>query len=77
MNIFSQSKFSIKLLVAFVVCALITLAVGALGMVGISRLAAALLLTFSNSLVSVGATNKTTASPEHEASQHSSLNRYA
>ena len=62
MNILNTSKFSTKLLTAFVICALITLAVGGLGMVGISRLATALSLTFSNSLVSVGNTNETLAS---------------
>ncbi len=62
MNILSQSKFSTKLLTAFVICALITLAVGGLGMMGISRLATALSLTFSNSLVSEGNINKTLTS---------------
>ncbi|AHF68365.1 MULTISPECIES: methyl-accepting chemotaxis protein [Pseudomonas] len=62
MNILSQSKFSTKLLAAFIVCALITLAVGGLGMVGISRLSDALALTFSNNLVSVGNTNETLTS---------------
>ncbi|RMQ50130.1 Methyl-accepting chemotaxis protein [Pseudomonas cichorii] len=62
MNILSQSKFSTKLLTAFIICALITLAVGGLGMVGISRLSDALALTFSNNLVSVGNTNETLTS---------------
>ncbi|MDO7926208.1 methyl-accepting chemotaxis protein [Pseudomonas sp. KFB-139] len=62
MNILSQSKFSTKLLAAFIVCALITLAVGGLGMVGVSRLSDALALTFSNNLVSVGNTNETLTS---------------
>jgi methyl-accepting chemotaxis protein len=62
MNILNQSKFSTKLLSSFVICALITLAVGGLGMVGISRLATALSLTFSNSLVSVGNINETLTS---------------
>ncbi|GFM81665.1 methyl-accepting chemotaxis protein [Pseudomonas cichorii] len=62
MNILSQSKFSTKLLAAFIVCALITLAVGGLGMVGISRLSDALASTFSNNLVSVGNTNETLTS---------------
>ncbi|MCV4281895.1 methyl-accepting chemotaxis protein [Pseudomonas capsici] len=62
MNILSQSKFSTKLLAAFIFCALITLAVGGLGMVGISRLADALALTFSNNLVSVANTNETLTS---------------
>jgi methyl-accepting chemotaxis protein len=62
MNILNQSKFSTKLLSSFVICALITLAVGGLGMMGISRLATALSLTFSNSLVSVGNINETLTS---------------
>ncbi len=62
MNILSQSKFSTKLLTAFVICALITLAVGGLGMAGINRLADALSFTFSNSLTSVSNTNETLAS---------------
>jgi methyl-accepting chemotaxis protein len=55
----NQSKFSTKLLSSFVICALITLAVGGVGMVGINRLAAALSLTFSNSLVSASNTGET------------------
>jgi methyl-accepting chemotaxis protein len=62
LNILNQSKFSTKLLTAFVICALITLAVGGLGMAGINRLATALSLTFSNSLVSVGNVNETLSS---------------
>ena len=62
MNLLNQSKFSTKLLTSFVICALITLAVGGLGMVGINRLATALSLTFSNSLVSVGNINETMTS---------------
>lgn len=62
MNILNQSKFSTKLLAAFTFCALITLAVGSLGMVGISRLADALALTFSNNLVSVSNTSETLTS---------------
>ena len=62
MNILNQSKFSTKLLSSFALCALITLAVGGLGMAGINRLAAALSLTFSNSLVSVGNVNETLSS---------------
>jgi methyl-accepting chemotaxis protein len=61
-NLLNQSKFSTRLLTSFVICALITLAVGGLGMVGISRLATALTLTFSNSLVSVGNINETMTS---------------
>jgi len=59
MNILNQSKFSTKLLSSFVICALITLAVGGVGMVGINRLSAALSLTFSNSLVSASNTSET------------------
>jgi len=44
---------------AFIVCAMITLAVGGLGMLGINRLSDALELTFSNNLVSVANTNET------------------
>ncbi|WP_454834609.1 methyl-accepting chemotaxis protein [Pseudomonas lini] len=55
----NQSKFSTKLLSSFVICALITLAVGGVGMVGINRLATALSLTFSNSLVSASNTGET------------------
>lgn len=62
MNILSQSKFSTKLLTAFAVCSLITLVVGGVGMMGISRLAAELSLTFSSRLVSVGSTYETLAS---------------
>ncbi|MFH7359993.1 MCP four helix bundle domain-containing protein, partial [Pseudomonas syringae pv. tagetis] len=54
--------FSTKLLSAFLVCALITLAVGGLGLVGVTRLANALVLTFSNNLVSVSNTNETLTS---------------
>lgn len=62
MNFLRQSKFSTKLLSAFILCALITLAVGGLGMTGVTRLASALELTFSNNLVSVGNTNETLTS---------------
>lgn len=62
MNILNQCKFSTKLLSSFIICALITLAVGGLGMVGINRLATALSVTFSNSLVSVGNINETLTS---------------
>ncbi|WP_343077610.1 methyl-accepting chemotaxis protein [Pseudomonas sp.] len=59
MNFLNQSKFSTRLMAAFVICALITLAVGGVGMVGISRLSTALSLTFSNSLVSASNTGQT------------------
>lgn len=62
MSILSHSKFSTKLLAAFVTCALITLAVGGLGMLSISRLATALSLAFSNNLVAVSNTSETLAS---------------
>nr|WP_249582285.1 methyl-accepting chemotaxis protein [Pseudomonas viridiflava] len=62
MNILRQFKFSTKLLSAFIICALITLAVGGLGMTGVNRLGNALEQTFSNNLVSVGNTNETLTS---------------
>nr|WP_122445906.1 methyl-accepting chemotaxis protein [Pseudomonas viridiflava] len=62
MNILRQFKFSAKLLSAFIICALITLAVGGLGMAGVTRLGNALEQTFSNNLVSVGNTNETLTS---------------
>ncbi|MBP0950486.1 methyl-accepting chemotaxis protein [Pseudomonas sp. 20GA0080] len=62
MNILRQFKFSTKLLSAFIICALITLAVGGLGMTGVTRLGNALELTFSNNLVSVSNTNETLTS---------------
>ncbi|WP_147480333.1 methyl-accepting chemotaxis protein, partial [Pseudomonas coronafaciens] len=62
MNFLRQLKFSTKLISAFIVCALITLAVGGLGMAGVTRLGNALELTFSNNLVSVGNTNETLTS---------------
>jgi methyl-accepting chemotaxis protein len=62
MNILSRSKFSTKLLTSFVFCALITLLVGAGGILGINRLSTALESTFSNNLVSVGKTGETLSS---------------
>ena len=62
MNILRQFKFSTKLLSAFIICALITLAVGGLGMTGVTRMGNALEQTFSNNLVSVGITNETLTS---------------
>nr|WP_122679183.1 methyl-accepting chemotaxis protein [Pseudomonas viridiflava] len=62
MNILRQFKFSTKLLSAFIICALITLAVGGLGMTGVTRMGNALEQTFSNNLVSVGNTNETLTS---------------
>ncbi|MBA1228305.1 methyl-accepting chemotaxis protein [Pseudomonas viridiflava] len=62
MNILRQFKFSTKLLSAFIICALITLAVGGLGMTGVTRLGNSLEQTFSNNLVSVSNTNETLTS---------------
>ncbi|WP_158892777.1 MULTISPECIES: methyl-accepting chemotaxis protein [unclassified Pseudomonas] len=59
MNWFVNAKLAVKLLVAFVACACITLLVGLLGSDGIASLADALKLTFSNNLVSVSQTNVT------------------
>ena len=52
-------KISSKLLLSFLLCALVTFGVGLLGIKGVSRLATALELTFSNNLVSVGNTAAT------------------
>ncbi|AKS05841.1 methyl-accepting chemotaxis protein [Pseudomonas trivialis] len=52
-------KISTKLLLSFVLCALITLGVGLLGIKGVVRLATALEQTFSNNLVSVSNTAST------------------
>lgn len=52
-------KISTKLLLSFVLCALVTLGVGLLGIKGVVRLANALELTFSNNLVSVSNTAAT------------------
>ncbi|PIO95514.1 methyl-accepting chemotaxis protein [Pseudomonas syringae] len=59
MNMINRTSFAKKLMAAFIVCAMITLAVGGLGMIGINRLSDALELTFSNNLVSVASTNET------------------
>ncbi|POP71211.1 methyl-accepting chemotaxis protein [Pseudomonas syringae] len=59
MNMINRTSFAKKLMAAFIVCAMITLAVGGLGMLGINRLSDALELTFSNNLVSVASTNET------------------
>ncbi|MCF5662521.1 MCP four helix bundle domain-containing protein, partial [Pseudomonas syringae] len=59
MNMINRTSFATKLMVAFIACAVITLAVGGLGMLGINRLSDALKLTFSNNLVSVAYTNET------------------
>jgi methyl-accepting chemotaxis protein len=52
-------KISTKLLLSFLLCALVTLGVGTLGIKGVVRLATALELTFSNNLVSVSTTAAT------------------
>ncbi|SFU95887.1 methyl-accepting chemotaxis protein [Pseudomonas sp. OV546] len=52
-------KISTKLLLSFLLCALVTLGVGLLGIKGVVRLATALELTFSNNLVSVSNTAAT------------------
>ena len=52
-------KISTKLLLSFLLCAVVTLAVGLLGIKGVVRLANALELTFSNNLVSVASTAAT------------------
>ena len=52
-------KISTKLLLSFLLCALVTLGVGLLGIKGVVRLASALELTFSNNLVSVSNTAAT------------------
>ncbi|WP_370694462.1 MCP four helix bundle domain-containing protein [Pseudomonas sp. FP1742] len=62
MNILSRSKFSTKLLTAFVFCALITLLAGAGSILSINRLSTALALTFSDNLVSVGKIGETLSS---------------
>ncbi|NCE87205.1 methyl-accepting chemotaxis protein [Pseudomonas sp. Q1] len=52
-------KISTKLLLSFLLCALITFGVGLLGIKGVVRLSTALELTFSNNLVSVSNTAAT------------------
>ncbi|MDT9631279.1 methyl-accepting chemotaxis protein [Pseudomonas sp. JV449] len=52
-------KISTKLLLSFLLCALVTLGVGLLGIKSVVRLANALELTFSNNLVSVSTTAAT------------------
>ncbi|WP_411380772.1 methyl-accepting chemotaxis protein [Pseudomonas sp. MPB26] len=52
-------KISTKLLLSFLLCAVVTLGVGLLGIKGVVRLATALELTFSNNLVSVSHTGTT------------------
>ncbi|MCJ2374399.1 hypothetical protein RGM3321_24190 [Pseudomonas sp. RGM3321] len=70
MNLINRTSFAKKLMAAFIVCAMITLAVGGLGMLGINRLSDALELTFWNNLVSVANTNETmTALTTHNRGQ--------
>lgn len=52
-------KISTKLLLSFLLCALVTLGVGLLGIKGVVRLSSALEMTFSNNLVSVSNTAST------------------
>lgn len=52
-------KISTKLLLSFLLCALVTLGVGLLGIKGVVRLSTALEKTFSNNLVSVSTTAAT------------------
>ncbi|WP_395600155.1 methyl-accepting chemotaxis protein [Pseudomonas sp. B19125] len=52
-------KISTKLLLSFLLCALVTLGVGLLGIKSVVRLSSALELTFSNNLVSVSNTAST------------------
>ncbi len=52
-------KIATKLLLSFLLCSVITLGVGLLGIKGVVRLAAALELTFSNNLMSVSNTAAT------------------
>lgn len=59
MNLINRTSFSSKLMASFIACAIITLIVGGLGMLGINRLSYALQQTFSNNLVSVASTNET------------------
>ncbi|KPW28833.1 Histidine kinase, HAMP region: chemotaxis sensory transducer [Pseudomonas coronafaciens pv. atropurpurea] len=57
MNLINRTSFASKLMASFIACAIITLIVGGLGMLGINRLSYALQQTFSNNLVSVASTN--------------------
>lgn len=56
MNWFYNARIATKLLLAFSLCAAITLIVGAIGSQGVSSLSSSLQLTFSNNLVSVAKT---------------------
>ncbi|WP_273825881.1 MULTISPECIES: methyl-accepting chemotaxis protein [Pseudomonas] len=59
MNWLNDAKLSTKLISSFFLCALITLAVGMLGISGVSALSARLQAVFSNNLVSVANTSQT------------------
>ncbi|MBT2338140.1 MULTISPECIES: methyl-accepting chemotaxis protein [Pseudomonas] len=59
MNWLNDAKFSTKLITSFFLCALITLAVGMLGVSGVSTLSARLQTVFNNNLVSVANTAQT------------------
>jgi methyl-accepting chemotaxis protein len=59
MNWLNDAKFSTKLITSFFLCALITLAVGMLGVSGVSALSARLQAVFNNNLVSVANTSQT------------------
>ncbi|MBC3950877.1 methyl-accepting chemotaxis protein [Pseudomonas folii] len=58
MNFLKHANFSAKLAIAFGACAVITLAVGGLGMNGVNKFSDALESTFSNNLLSVANTNE-------------------
>jgi methyl-accepting chemotaxis protein len=58
MNFLKHANFSAKLAIAFGACAVITLAVGGLGMSGVNKFSDALESTFSNNLLSVANTNE-------------------
>nr|WP_260957178.1 methyl-accepting chemotaxis protein [Pseudomonas citri] len=59
MNWLNDARFSTKLITSFFLCALITLAVGMLGISGVSALSARLQVVFNNNLVSVANTAQT------------------
>ncbi len=59
MNWLNDAKLSTKLITSFFLCTLITLAVGMLGISGVSALSARLQAVFNNNLVSVANTSQT------------------
>jgi len=59
MNWLNDARLSTKLITSFFLCALITLAVGMLGVSGVSALSARLQAVFNNNLVSVANTSQT------------------